>query len=122
MSDWETPSTRPPHSIPGLTEDPVPPTGICVDTALPPWRFVWYLCKTRLFLDNQEPTVHPWGKTFLPTGPGEHTVTCYLRYLYFPRAMESTISVNVVPGRVVHLKWEPRLSTFLPGIWTLCAE
>ena len=122
MSEQETPSTQTPHSGSARREELGPPTGICVDTTLPLWRFVWKLCKTRVFLDDQEPTVRPWGKTYIPTEPGEHSVTCYLRYLYFQRAMQSTISVTVVPGGVVHLKWKARFSTFLPGVWTLCAE
>ncbi len=93
-------------------------TGIAVTTKFFPLQFFFYLCKPRLVVDDGEPSVQPWGKSFLPVEPGEHTVTCYFRYLYLQRAMESSTTVTVVPGQIVQLQWRARWVIFQPGTWS----
>jgi hypothetical protein len=95
------------------------PTGINVTTKLRPLQFVFYLCRPKVVIDNGEPVVIGWGKSFVPLAPGEHTVRCYFRYLYLPRAMESSTTVNASPGQVIELRWKARWIIFLPGIWSL---
>ena len=96
-----------------------PPTGINVTTKFRPVQFLLYLCKPKLVIDNGEPVVIGWGKSFVPLAPGEHTVSCYVRYLYLPRAMESSTTVHVGPGQVIELRWKARWIIFSPGIWSL---
>jgi hypothetical protein len=95
-----------------------PSTGIKVTTKFIPLQFLFYLCKPRLVVDNGEPIVSKWGRSFIPVGAGDHTVSCYFRYLYLPRAMESSTTVHVVPGQVVELLWKARLIIFSPGKWS----
>ena len=97
------------------------PTGINVTTKFRPLQFVFYLCKPKLVVDHGEPILGGWGKTFIPLGPGEHTVSCYFRYLYLSRAMESSTTVSVGPGQVVQLLWKARWLLFLPGKWSVIA-
>jgi hypothetical protein len=98
--------------------EPIPPTGIAVTTKFLPVQFFFYLCKPKIVIDHGEPTLGGWGKTFIPLEPGEHTVSCYFRYLYLPRAMESSTSINVGPGQVVEMLWKARWLIFLPGKWS----
>ena len=98
--------------------DLIAPSGISVTTKFHPLTFLLYLCRPRLVLDNGEPMVRPWGKSFIPAEPGEHSLTCYFRYLYLARAMESSTIVSVAPGQDVELQWKARWIIFQPGIWS----
>jgi hypothetical protein len=101
-----------------LMTESTPPTGINVTTKFRPVQFLLYLCKPKLVIDNGEPVVIGWGKSFVPLAPGEHTVSCYVRYLYLSRAMESLTTVHVGPGQVIELRWKARWIIFSPGIWS----
>jgi hypothetical protein len=98
-----------------------PPAGIAVTTKFFPLQFIFYFCKPKLVVDHGEPMVGGWGKTFIPLEPGEHTISCYFRYLYLPRAMESSTTVHVSPGHVVEMLWKARWLIFLPGKWSAIA-
>jgi hypothetical protein len=95
------------------------PTGIYVTTKLRPSQFLNYLCRPKLVIDNGEPIVIGWGTSFVPLAPGEHKVRCYFRYLYHPRAMDSSTTVNAIPGQVIELSWKPGWIIFMPGVWSL---
>jgi hypothetical protein len=94
-------------------------TGISVNARFIPLQFLLYFCKPRFVIDNGEPIVSHWGKSFLPLVPGEHTVTCYFRYVFLPRAAESSTVVHVRPSQVVELLWKAPLFVFSPGKWTV---
>jgi hypothetical protein len=98
-----------------------PPTGMNVTLKFNPLQFFFYLCKPKLVIDHGEPIVSRWGKSFVPLAPGEHTISCYFRYLYLPRAMESSTTVHVGPGQVVELLWKARWVIFSPGKWSQTA-
>jgi hypothetical protein len=101
-----------------MTES-APRTGINVTTKFRPLQFLFYLCKPKLVIDNGEPVVVGWGTSFVPLEPGGHTVGCYFRYLYLPKAMESSTTVQVGPGQVIELSRKARWIIFSPGIWSL---
>jgi hypothetical protein len=96
-------------------------TGIHVTAKFFPLQFFFYLCKPKLVVDGGEPIAIGWGRSFTPLAPGEHTVSCYFRYLYLPRAMESSTTVSVGLGQVVDLLWKARWVIFSPGKWSTIA-
>jgi hypothetical protein len=99
----------------------IPPTGVSVNARFIPLQFLLYFCKPSFVIDNGEPIVRRWGKSFFPLAPGEHTVSCYFRYVFLPRAAESSTVVHVPPNQVVELLWKAPLVVFSPGKWTVVA-
>jgi hypothetical protein len=94
-------------------------TGISVNARFIPLQFLLYLCKPSFVIDNGDPIVSSWGKSFFSLTPGEHTVSCYFRYVFFPRAAESSTVVHVPPNQVVELIWKAPLIVTSPGKWTM---
>jgi hypothetical protein len=77
--------------------DSMGPTGVNVITKFRPLQFILYLCKPKLVIDHDQPIVAGWGTTFVPLGPGEHTICCYFRYFYLSRAMDRRRLSTSVP-------------------------
>jgi hypothetical protein len=94
-------------------------TGIRVTAKFIPLQFLLYLCKPSFVIDSGEPIVGRWGESFFPLAPGEHTVTCYFRYAFLPRAAESSTVVNVVANQTAELLWKAPLVVLSPGKWTV---
>jgi hypothetical protein len=55
----------------------------------------------------------------IPIPHGWHTVRCWFRYLYFSKAGESTVTVDVAPGQVVSVSYRAPMFMFSPGKWTV---
>lgn len=94
-------------------------TGISVNAKFVPLQFLLYFCKPRFVIDGGEAIVSRWGKSFFPLVPGEHTISCYFRYVFLPRAAESSTVVNVLPNQTVEFLWKAPLFVFSPGKWTV---
>ncbi len=74
-------------------------TGILVETRKPS-RIVYPGMRTCLEMDGGNPMVRPWGETFFPVVPGEHTVRCHV---HFPTHEGDCAVRMIVPeGGVVH--------------------
>jgi hypothetical protein len=81
-----------------------PPTGIIVTTKYRRTQFLFDLSTPKLVIDARGPTMVGWGSSFVPLEPGEHRVSCYFRWIYYRKAMESSTTIRVGPGEVIELR------------------
>src|SRR3954452_10519215 len=110
-----------------MTTDPwseatAAPAGVQVHTGFWALAFLLALVRPRLELDGGPPTPQPWGDTFIWVAPGRHTVRCSFRWLIVNRAGDASVTVDVPPGHVAHLRYEaPHWFVVMPGRWTVGA-
>jgi hypothetical protein len=104
------------------TETNPAPSGVQVHTGFWALAFLLALVRPRLELDGGPPTPQPWGDTFIWVAPGRHTVRCSFRWLIVNRAGDASVTVDVPPGHVAHLRYEaPHWFVVMPGRWTVGA-
>jgi hypothetical protein len=60
--------------------------------------------------------VHVDLKVF-PLAPGNHTLRCYLPYLWYRDLGDSSTEVMVVPGTIATVQWRTSWLVFLRGKW-----
>ena len=58
-----------------------------------------------------------WGTNSFPVTPGNHTISVYHRWLFFQKAYESTISVEIPKNQTVFLHWHTGWFAMSPGKW-----
>ncbi len=98
-----------------------PPSGIRIETGFTPLAFLLYLCRPRLVLDGGDEMELPWGDAWFPVAPGDHTVRCWYRYLFWKHAGDATVTVYVGPGQVTHARYRPAAFVFMAGKWKVDA-
>ncbi|HVB94054.1 MAG TPA: hypothetical protein VND67_07030 [Acidimicrobiales bacterium] len=76
----------------------------------------WILVFTKLTVEiDGRPVVGSWRKHFIPTGPGDHHIDVYFKYVGQPRCAEASLDIHVGEGEVVALAYRaPNLLT-APG-------
>ena len=89
-------------------------SGIYLTTKFFFLAFFCLFCPVRVILDGGEPKEVGWGNRFIPLPPGQHTIRCYMSYLW-PTVGDATTTINVTPGQVVNLSWKAPWLVFLPG-------
>src|SRR5262249_19562989 len=57
--------------------------------------------------------------TFVPLPPGQHTVRCYVPYIFFSTMGDNSVVVDVTPGQVVGVTWQAPWLAFLMGKMTV---
>lgn len=65
-----------------------------------------------------EPRRGNWGVNTLAVSPGQHTLKAYHKWLVFPQAYASSITVDVAEGQTVRLGWRTGAAAFRPGKWS----
>jgi hypothetical protein len=100
-----------------MTEPQTASTGVHVHLKIFPLAFLLLLFSPRLCVDDGPPTKASWGKAFVPLAPGNHTLRCYLPYLWYRHLGDSSTEVTVVPGTTATVQWRTPWLVFLAGKW-----
>jgi hypothetical protein len=107
-------------SVPNAEAAGTEQTGIFVETKYYALNFLLYFSKPKISLDGNAPRSVRWGKTFIPTSPGRHTVRCFVPYVYLRHMGDSSVEVTVPPRGTASLRWQTPLgSLYLKGKWTV---
>jgi hypothetical protein len=64
-------------------------------------------------LDRSE--LAKWGEQFIPTGPGEHSVSVFFKYLFIKEAGKASASVSVPEGQTARITYRAPWIVFMPG-------
>ena len=89
-------------------------TGIQVSTKIFPLAFLLLLFKTNVTIDGVT-SVLKWGDHFFVVPPGAHEVKVSFRYLFSSRTGESSLNVEVTPGRTTTVLYRSPFIVFLGG-------
>lgn len=84
---------------------------------------IWFsvfqdLCSPVIEIDG-ESHKRSWGTHSFFVAPGQHEITAYHRWVFFSRAFESRVSVEVVDGVPLRLRWHTGWFVTSPGRWTV---
>jgi hypothetical protein len=110
-------SAQPPPPPPA--SPPPAPQGVIVRPKIFFLAFLFLLFKVHLSVDDGPPVVIPWAETFIPLAPGQHSLRCWVPYLFFPRVGDSAVVVDVLAGGSARAQWRSPWLVFLPGKWTV---
>jgi len=89
-------------------------TGILVSTKIFPLAFLLLLFKTNVTIGGVT-SVLKWGDHFFVVPPGAHEVKVSFRYLFSSQTGESTLAVDVVPGRTTTVPYRSPFIVFIGG-------
>ena len=96
-----------------------PGAGITVTTKFFVLAFLLYFFKPVIHVDGSPGVKNTWGTTFFPLPPGQHTVRCYVPYLFFPTMGDNSVTVDVPPECVIDVTWNAPWLVFLLGKMTV---
>jgi hypothetical protein len=92
-----------------------PPSGIAITTKYSFLAWLYAVVKPKIYLNGYEVPVMGWGRTFLPTAPGQYHVHVYTPYWFPSRVGPADYSVVVHPGHLVELEYKAPVFTFVRG-------
>ncbi|MCE9622390.1 MAG: hypothetical protein K8R99_08605 [Actinomycetia bacterium] len=90
-------------------------TGIRITARFFPLMWILFFIKPRVGVDGSDMQTAWKTPTFIPTTPGQHTVTCYFPYFFPKKAGAGEIAVNVAQGQVVDVTYKAPWIVFLKG-------
>jgi hypothetical protein len=81
--------------------------------------FPWLLLpfKPLLSVDDGEPQSIKWAANFLPVPPGQHTLRCYVPYLFGHHLGDSTTEVDLSAGVSTLVEWKSPWHLSRQGGW-----
>jgi hypothetical protein len=89
-------------------------TGISVKTTFFFLSFILFFFSPTVVVDGNAQKVK-WGEQFFPTGPGEHSVTIFFKYLFIKEAGRASTNVSVPQGQTVRITYRAPWIVFMPG-------
>ena len=92
-----------------------PGEGIAVNTQFLPLAWLLYFFKPKIAVDGQEIPVAGWGRTVVPTRPGQHHMHVYVPYFLPSRLGPADATADVRPGLVAELEYKAPLWSFSAG-------
>jgi hypothetical protein len=110
-----------PVAAPPPPPPPPPSSGVVVRPKVFFFSFILLLFKVHLSVDGGPPFIVGWNENFIPLPPGQHSLRCWLPYLFYRQMGDSTVSVDVAPGALVKAQWRTPWLVFLQGKWTVTA-
>jgi hypothetical protein len=86
-------------------------SGISVHTHFNPLAIFLYFVKPVVDVDGEQQRVR-WGDTFIPAGPGQHTVTIWFPYLTWKQTGKASLAVDVPSAGAASVRYKaPQLMT-----------
>jgi hypothetical protein len=89
--------------------------GIAVTTGYSPLSWAFALLKPKVVVNGAEMPTTGWGRTFVPTPPGQYHVHVHVPYFLPRRIGPADIAVNVASGQWVELEYKAPVWNFSPG-------
>lgn len=89
--------------------------GIQLRARVAPLAFLYYLSRPRVSIDGGPDFAVRWGVNRLTVPPGRHHVRVWFAYLFWPRANEAEIAVDVPADGVVAIAYRSRWTVLVPG-------
>lgn len=101
----------PGHGFPGQG----PGQGIAITTHFFPMAFMLALFKPLISVDGYPVPVVGWGRTVVPTPPGQHRVHVHIPYWLISQLGPADTLVEVYPGQFVELEYKAPVWGFSAG-------
>ena len=79
--------------------------------------FLQGLCRPVIEIDGMS-LARDWGSHSFFVAAGQHTIKAYHRWMFFPQAFASSISVIAAEGQTIRLHWHTGWLVMSPGQWT----
>lgn len=92
-----------------------PREGIAVTTAYSPLTWMFALVKPKVIVNGYEVPSVGWGRTVVPTPPGQYHVHVHTPYFVPSRVGPADYTVMVAPGQWVELEYKAPAWTFSAG-------
>jgi hypothetical protein len=92
-----------------------PREGIAVTTRYSPLTWMFALFKPKVMVNGHEIPAVGWGRTVVPTPPGQYHVHVHTPYFVPSRVGPADYTVAVAPGQLVELEYKAPAWTFSPG-------
>ncbi len=89
-------------------------TGLEITAKFTFLQWLLYFFNPTIVIDGS-PHVVKWGTHFFELAPGRHQVEVFFRYLFFSRADNSSIDMDLAEGQVRRLRYRPPWLVFLKG-------
>jgi hypothetical protein len=94
-------------------------SGIQLRAKVAPLAIFYYFCKPQVSIDGGPPFRVPWGVNQLSVPPGQHHVRVWFTYLFWSRANEAELVVDVPLAGAVAVTYKSRWSVLVKGRLTL---
>jgi hypothetical protein len=94
---------------------PPPREGIAITTHYAPLAWVFAMIKPKIFLNGYEVPSWGWGRSVVPTAPGQYLVHVHVPYWLPSRLGPADFPVAVNSGQIVELEYKAPLFTFSRG-------
>ncbi|MEA2476347.1 MAG: hypothetical protein QOF16_1629 [Actinomycetota bacterium] len=89
-------------------------TGISVKASFFILSFILFFFPPTIVVDGNAQKAK-WGEQFIPTGPGEHSVSVFFKYLFIKEAGKASASVSVPEGQTARITYRAPWIVFMPG-------
>lgn len=104
-----------PQGYPQYAQAPQPREGIAVTTRYFPLSFMFAMYSPKIEVNGHEIPVSGWGRTLIPTPPGQYQVHVHAPYFFPPRVGSADCSVSVQPNQLVELEYKTPMWAYSGG-------
>jgi hypothetical protein len=97
-----------------------PQAGLEVRASISGWLaaltlFTLYLFSPKISIDGSQPMPAKWGDNLVPMTPGRHLISFWWPLYWVIPASRAQLVVDIQPGQVAQLLYQPRWIWFLEG-------